>query len=223
MNPTASFVNIHTHKATGTCIELLNWNDFAERPTNRFVSAGLHPWDIGKCNHLQAIETLHEWCSTGIISAIGEIGLDHCTEADAKTQAEIFTQQLQIAQINGMPAIIHCVKAHSDILQILNSKKPTIPLILHGYAGNRTTMHQLERHNVFFSFGKRLLTSKDAQSSLANANSDRIFFETDNDDIPIDNIYNFAASIMNVDIDELRQITFSNLIKIFGEKWTTVG
>lgn len=220
---TAPFVNIHTHKASGTGIELVNYNIIDSAPAGEFSSAGLHPWNIGKCNHLQAIETLHEWCNAGSISAIGEIGLDHCTEADARTQANIFTQQLQIAQINGLPAIIHCVKAYSDILRILNSEKPTIPIIFHGFTGNCTTMRQLERHNAFFSFGKRLLTSKDAQSSLANANSNRIFFETDNDDIPIGNIYNFAASIMNVDIDKLRQITFSNLIKIFGEKWTTVG
>lgn len=217
------FVNIHTHKATGHCIELLNWDNLDQTPENKFVSAGLHPWDIGKCNHLQAIKTLKKWCNDGMISAVGEIGLDHCTEADAKTQADLFTQQLQMAQKKGLPAIIHCVKAYSDILQILNSEKPTIPIIFHGFTGNCTTMHQLERHNVYFSFGKRLLTCKNAQSSLANANYSRIFFETDNDDISISNIYNFAANIMNVDIDELKQATFSNLIKIFGDRWTTVG
>ena len=53
---TEPYVNIHTHTANGEGIELVNIDNFDATPDVTFASAGLHPWNIGKCDLLQ---TLH--------------------------------------------------------------------------------------------------------------------------------------------------------------------
>lgn len=216
-------VNIHTHRKTGMGIELLNWDNLDEKPTHTFVSAGLHPWKIGKCNHLHTLDTLTDWCANKSISAIGEIGVDHCTDIPLDMQKELFSIQLQLAQTYGMPVIIHCVKAYSDIAQVLNQTKPTMPIIFHSYSGSLTTAQQLMRHNVFFSFGKKLTVNRNVQNTFLQIPYERIFLETDTDTTPIANIYNFASQLASTSTDVLEQVIFNNLNSIFSNKWTTVG
>lgn len=217
------FVNIHTHKASNTGIELVNCNIIDSRPTGGFASAGLHPWDIGKCNPLQVLDTLDKWCNEKLVSAIGEIGIDHCIDTDINIQKRIFSEQLDIAERHKLPVVIHCVKAYSDIIQIIKGRRPNVPLIFHSFNGNEAILKQLQTCNCNFSFGKQLTTSKKIQSLLPQVPMSRLFFETDANDISIDNIYNFANEILNVGIDTLKQTTFDNLINIFGDRWTTVG
>lgn len=215
--------NIHTHRKTGLGVELLNWDNLDEKPPFPFVSAGLHPWNISKCNHLHALDTLTAWCIDKSISAIGEIGIDRCTNVPLDIQKGLFVTQLQLAQTYEMPVIIHCVKAYSDITQILNLTKPAMPIIFHGYNGNFTIAQQLMRHNAFFSFDRKLTVNKKVQNTFMQIPHERIFFETDTDTNSIANIYNFASQLASTSTDVLKQAIFNNLNSIFSDKWTTVG
>lgn len=217
----APFVNIHTHSSTGEGIELVNIDNF-DAPNAEFASAGLHPWNIGKCDHLQTLATIGEWCSSGQVAAVGEIGLDRSIETDIDTQKELLTKQLDIAQQFQLPVVIHCVRAYSDFLQIMG-RWPRMPMIFHGFAGNATITEQLLSRGAKLSFGHKLLAERKLQDLLPTIPNDCIFLETDTKSVKIGDIYNLAATLKGISVDELKQIIFSNLIQIFGNRWTAIG
>lgn len=216
------FVNIHTHNNLGDGIELVNIDKFDSEPNLQFISAGVHPWKIGQCNHLQVMKIIEEWCSSARLAAIGEIGLDRSIETDIETQKNIFSDQLMLANRYQLPAVIHCVRAYSDFLQILN-RKQNVQFIFHGFNGNATIAQQLIAKGAMLSFGAKLFVDSNLQSVFAEIPNDCIFLETDTQQVSISNIYKLAASIKNVSIEELKQIIYSNLTRIFGEKWIAVG
>jgi len=216
------FVNIHTHKATGRHIELVNTDNFSSAPEDEFVSAGLHPWMIGQSDHLHTMQTLEQWCKQNLIAAIGEIGLDRCIKTSIDEQKIVFEQQLEIAEHYSMPVIIHCVRAYSDFMQILK-QKPKVPFVFHGFNGNGTTAKQLIANKAFLSFGEALLKSNNLQTVFTEIPNDCIFLETDTKQTDIIELYQFAASLKNISTDELKNIIFNNLKKIFGKKCVAIG
>ena len=219
---TAPFVNIHTHAETGDGIELVNLDDFAAAPCATFASAGLHPWNVGKCDHQKALAAIENLCQNGKLAAVGEIGIDRAIDTDISLQMSIFKQQLDIAKRHNLPVIIHCVRAYSDFLQILR-QKPDVPMIFHGFSGNATTAKQLLAHSARLSFGNNLLTDSKLQSIFANVPNDCIFLETDTKQLGISDIYTFAAGLKRISVDELKAIIFNNLTRLFGDRWTTIG
>lgn len=216
------FVNIHTHNNLGDGIELVNIDKFDSEPNLQFISAGVHPWKIGQCNHLQVMKIIEEWCSSARLAAIGEIGLDRSIETDIETQKNIFSEQLMLANRYQLPVVIHCVRAYSDFLQILN-RKQNVQFIFHGFNGNATIAQQLIAKGAMLSFGAKLFVDSNLQSVFAEIPNDCFFLETDTQQVSISNIYKLAASIKNVSIEELKQIIYSNLTRFFGEKWIAVG
>ena len=218
----APFVDIHTHTATGDGIELVNIDKFEAVPQSGFVSAGLHPWNIGDFDCPQTLATIGEWCRGGRVAAVGEIGLDRSIATDIDRQKEILALQLEIAQQFQLPVVIHCVRAYSDFLQIM-SHWPQVPTIFHGFNGNLTIAEQLLSRGAMLSFGYKLLFDKKLQEVFAAIPNDCIFFETDTKSVKIGDIYNFAAALKNISVDEVKRIIFSNLTCIFGNRWTTIG
>ena len=219
---TTPLVNIHTHAETGAGIELVNIDDISATPCATFASAGLHPWNVGKCDHQKTLDAIENLCQSGILAAVGETGIDRAISTDISLQTSVFEQQLDIAKRHHLPVIIHCVRAYSDFLQILR-QKPGVQMIFHGFSGNETTAAQLLTHGAKLSFGHKLLSDSKLQSVYANVPNDCIFLETDTKQLDISDIYTFAAGLKRIGVDELKAIIFNNLTQIFGNRWTTVG
>ncbi len=219
---TTPFVNIHTHTETGSGIELVNIDDFDATPCATFASAGLHPWNVGKCDHQKVLDAIETLCQSSMLAAVGEIGIDRAISTDISLQTSVLEQQLDIAKRHHLPVIIHCVRAYSDFLQILR-QKPGVTMIFHGFSGNETTATQLLTHGAKLSFGHKLLSDSKLQSVFANVPNDCIFLETDTKQLDISDIYTFAAELKHISIDELKTIILSNLTQLFGNRWTTVG
>ncbi len=182
---TAPFVNIHTHKRRGTGIELYNCRIPDDVPADGLITAGLHPWDIDKCNHLQAIGEIERLSRAGVLCAIGETGIDRAIGVNINLQKELFIKQLSIAESHNLPVIVHCVRAVSDVLQIVARHKPTVPIIMHGFVGNIDAMRQLTSHGIFISFGAGLLRYDKVKLTFAQTADSQFFLETDDADIGI--------------------------------------
>jgi len=220
------YVNIHTHTAdknTNICINNLNFDSKLTTSVreNLFFSCGLHPWDVETFDFEVVKMQLVEKIAGKQIIAIGEIGLDKAVACNFVLQKNVFTKQLKLAQQFSKPVIIHCVKAYSEILEIIKQEKITVPLIFHQFMANFETYKQLLKYNSYFSFGKNLFLEKaKIFSYFDEIPISRIFFETDDSEILVEKVYLKASEMLNLDIEILKTQIVTNFDTIFGKKNT---
>jgi TatD DNase family protein len=68
--------------------------------------------------------------------ALGECGLDKITASDFELQKVVFKKQIQLSEKHQKPLIIHCVKAHQELIEIKKELKPKQVWIFHGFNTN---------------------------------------------------------------------------------------
>jgi TatD DNase family protein len=97
------------------------------------AALGVHPWFVSQNDLQNILSDISNLISKHKVIAVGEIGLDKL-KPNYNVQLEFFECQLQIAQIEKLPVIVHCVKAHQDVLRLL--KKYSVVGVMHGWGGN---------------------------------------------------------------------------------------
>ena len=210
----AELVDIHTYHtndAAGIALRSLRVGYAKIIPAKPF-SAGIHPWDIDTIDN---IDTALDYIKTADIEAVGECGADYLKNAGNKpAQLEVFRQQVEIASSRRLPVIVHCVRAFEDIMSILGYF-PGIIAIFHGYIGSPQQTARLINGGHYISAGLLSIRSPKTVQSLKAAPLERIFLETDDNDITIDNIYSEASQAIGVPLPELKNAMYNNYIKLF--------
>lgn len=217
-------IDIHTHHAyknADGCTFIRNFEiNNGETPDGElYSSVGWHPWKADSSS-LAEIEksltaTLIEHCNS--IAAIGECGIDRVCNAPLDIQYAVFKLHIDIANKFNRPLIIHCVKAYSDIVSILKQAKFDKPLIFHSFNGNINILDRLSQFDSYFSFGyNNLFLRQNKFIEIAKyIKSDRIFLETDDSNISIDEVYAKTAYLLNMTTEQLCKITQNSFSKIF--------
>src|SRR4030042_2015884 len=90
----------------------------AEKYEGVWASVGRHPNERDEGHSISKYERLAT-SSTRVV-AIGEIGLDYHGGADKGRQREGFIEQRALAQRLGLPMIIHCRDATTDMRGVLS-------------------------------------------------------------------------------------------------------
>ncbi|MDF1550463.1 MAG: TatD family hydrolase [Bacteroidales bacterium] len=217
------FINVHTHNPDNEGINILNINSSAFWTEGNCLSYGIHPWDVGKIDLNAQLKFLEDLCKEKKIVAIGEIGLDRSIDTPLDEQRVILKKQLELALKYQLPVILHSVRTNYDLLTIKKQEKIDIPWIFHGFRGSVQEATQLINNQCYLSFGKALLYEEKNQHVFKNIPLDWVFFETDDSDAKIDNIYQKAAEIIPIFVDDLKEKIFSNFIKVFGVRCTKNG
>ncbi|GAB4277608.1 MAG: TatD family hydrolase [Marinilabiliales bacterium] len=200
-----TYIDFHTHKKTfqnntfGIINLLINKIQLTIIDKSNLYSVGLHPWYIKYQTHcIPDIITLLSDSKNFI--AVGEIGLDRLITVPIEKQIEVFLKQVNIAVSFHKPIIIHCVKAYSDILELFRKYNLLIPAVFHSYNENEHIADELLKYNVYFSFGKNLFNhDSKAAKVLKQLDASRVFFETDDADCTIEDIYKNASEITGRD------------------------
>lgn len=211
-----SFINIHTHSPVedGSVFILnLKWNQDDDSST--LQSHGIHPWDCNNISLDKALEELGYLCSKDKIVAIGEIGIDRAVKIPLELQILVFEKQLALTERFQLPVIIHCVRAWNDVLMIRKKGKYTTPWIFHGYNGNLQTARQIINSGCFLSFGKALLMNIKLQETFKALPLSAVFFETDDADIKIEEIYEKAGELYDICTEDLKNHIVENFNRIF--------
>lgn len=211
-------IDIHTH------LKMNAINDYQDHLA--FIvgkdSLGIHPWDLvnpfDEKNCVKKLEQLKTKLTTKTL-AIGECGLDRRREgiASIDKQLKILGLHLDWAQSTKRPVIIHCVRAHSDLLGLLKEKKYKGKILLHDYAGNIGEAQEFLKYDCYFSFGSRLFSHQShAGEVLTVLPIERLFFETDDqDDFSILDIYEEASSLLEIEMPKLLKLIEKNLTTFF--------
>lgn len=128
----------------------------ALRPEATAMCVGLHPTDVKPDSWSdQLTRIVSEAQNHSDYVAIGETGLDLYWEQDTlPLQLEAFDAQLDLADSQNLPAIIHCRNAMPQMLDLLVSKRGRLPhMVFHCYSGTADDIDALRRIQAEVMFG----------------------------------------------------------------------
>ena len=143
---------------------------------------GWHPWYIPQDTSNEYITETLDHFKTLLIDhsvPIGEVGLDWHPKWKATRQQQLYILECFFTMANRMsrPIILHCVRAHHEILRLLK-RFPSTRIYLHHFQGTNETYAQYLRYDVYFGLSI-LHWSKRHNELLSIITEDRILFETD--------------------------------------------
>lgn len=212
-------INLHYHHPSNNGdIGLLNHSILLPFSPNEnlYYSAGLHPWNLKEAAGTSWLENLQLVATNPRVLAIGECGLDRSIETPLEQQINYFRPQIELAEDLQKPVLLHAVRTYSDLMLLKRQLQSNVPWILHGYNGNGTTSKQLMKQDIYFSIGPALLKNNPKLlESLQIIPLSRLFFETDMAIENIESIYIFAAELLEMDVDELKEQIYDNFQRIF--------
>ena len=152
--------------------------------------------------------------------AIGECGLDKLSKHPILVQQTVLIKQIERAVALHKPIILHVVKAFEEIIKITKPYINKTSFIIHGFNKKPELMNQLLNHGFNFSFGHHILNeNSNAYHCLEQAPLDRIFLETDDSNINIQEVYLKASQAKSCDLKELETQIAQNLEQIFNAKF----
>lgn len=182
---------------------------------NKIYSIGVHPWFIDKDIIDEQLALVENYGQLKNVKAIGEIGLDKLKEPDFKTQELVFLAQIRIAERLNKPVIIHAVKSFNELIGIQKIVRPKIPMIIHGFNKKTEIALELIKKGFNLSFGSGLLSDVTLCNTLKQIPINQLFFETDDSDYSITDIYKKAAEILEMEIQKLEELIYENYLSIF--------
>ena len=212
------FINLHTHQFSNDSevIEIVNqypWEFDVSIPN---YSIGIHPWYIDENRLENDLEIIKEKLQLSECLALGECGLDKRIEIPLSVQITVFKKQLELVQQTNKPIILHCVAAFEEVIAIKKEMKIENPMIIHGFSKNEQVALSLLKNGFYLSFGKYLLRNPDLEKVINFAPENQILLETDTIEETIYEVYEKAASIKGISVQEMKTMVFTNFSKIFS-------
>ena len=175
-----------------------------------YYSIGIHPWEVRESNVSQQLSFLQQQLQRKQFVAVGEAGLDKLAKAPMELQLAVFKEQVKLSEKLGLPLIIHCVKAMEELLGVKKESRPQQPWIWHGFRGKPEQAVQLLKKGFYLSFGEYY-----PDETVKGVPVGRLFLETDDSPVDIEEVLKQVAKARSTDAEELRQAIRENIQKVF--------
>ncbi|MCH7412967.1 TatD family hydrolase [Belliella sp. R4-6] len=210
--------DLHTHGING---KRSIYNQSTEKDKAQFwYSMGIHPWELDE-DWGRELEKMKVASQDPNLMAIGECGFDLIKGPEVKIQQEAFVAQLDWALELGLPVIMHQVKGLHLLQQIIKDKAKLPPMIWHGFNAKPQIGLSLLDAPIYFSFGKALFKSgSNAQEFLKICPLERIFLETDDSNLKIEQIFSQASLLLQIPVERLLEQVVGNWNNISKRKMT---
>jgi len=227
--------------------------EMAEKyPEGVFAAIGIHPVHLSelvfkdKVDEDEEVEfhpSVEEFDEEGYLKlaeskkvvAIGEIGLDYFHNSENKEkQKEVFKKQIDMAVKLDLPIIVHCRKAHDDIIEILRNKKKDfgekLRGVVHCFSG-RLSQAKIYTEELGFHLGFNGIITFDRSYDkvLREIDLKYILTETDcpyltpipfrgkrNEPLYVKYVAEKIAEIKKIDLAEIEKNTTENARNLFG-------
>ena len=199
----------------------------ASKYTGIYYAAGVHPLFLPDHPNIAVLPFLENAHAI----AVGEIGLDYVEEmTDKPAQQELFRRQMQIALTAKLPVILHCRRAHEDLLAICR-EFPDISGVLHSCSCSHEQVKPFLDLGYYVGFSGVVTRTraKKAKKLAEYVPLDRMLTETDSPFIGteqhrppttepahIPEIVSALAGIKRTASEEIERITEKNAEMIFG-------
>jgi TatD DNase family protein len=204
--------------------------DTLKSVTGVYYAAGVAPSEVNTPGKDWA-QTIEQYLKLPNVVAVGETGLDYFRKfGDKRSQIELFITQLEIAERNNRPVIIHNRDAGKDVLDILSDRTPSAGVVLHCYSEDAEYAKRAERLNVYFSFAGNLTyrNARNLHETVLNIPVERILVESESPfmvpaeyrgkrNMPayVPSTVRFLADLLDIDIEELSAQLWKNSCAFF--------
>jgi len=207
------YIDIHTHEIIDNWgIQNVDQRNFNVQ--DGLFSIGLHPWFLSQFNFENDLRILENSIKTSI--AIGECGLDKVCSIDWDLQKKSFVNQIILSEKYHKPLIIHCVKAFNEIMKFKDDFQPEMPWIMHGFNKKTILLEQLIEKEFYISLGEKVLQNENWVTNVYKIIPiEKLFFETDDNEIAIEDVYLTYARLNKIDVEVLKNQVFNNFKKVF--------
>lgn len=200
--------------------------EIAKNYDNVYAAVGIHP------SHAKDeinIDKLRELGEEKNVVAIGEIGLDYYrnpTEEEKKNQKLVLEKQIELAKSLDLPLILHCRKAHSDMLSLLENK--SIKGVVHCFSGDWETAQKYLDLGLYLGFNGIIYKNPFSKNVLKEISLSKALVETDcpflnppevegrNEPINTRYIIKEIANIKNINEEEVGKQTTKNAKQLFN-------
>lgn len=169
------------------------------------------------------------------VIAVGECGLDYYRVENRESrirQAEIFIRHIALASEFKKPLVIHCRKAFSDLISILEKNKylliPEGAGVIHFFSGTKDDAIRLIDLGFYLGFGGVVTFTEEYHETIRIIPLERMLSETDapfvapvpyrgrrNEPAFIVNTVKALADIRRESVEEFSEALFSNAKKLF--------
>jgi len=198
--------------------------------SNVYAAIGVHPHVAGEFTG--DVDFFRQRMTHPKVRAIGEVGLDYFYDtAPIDIQKIVFRRFLELAEENSCPAVIHCRDAYEDCHGILTEMfRGRQRFVMHCFTGSVEWAERFLELGGYISF-TGIVTfpkSNDVRTTMKTVPLDRLMFETDspylapvphrgkkNEPAYVADIVAFAAAELEMDVDELIDITTRNAMRFF--------
>jgi TatD DNase family protein len=205
--------------------------DLAEKHDGIFASIGVHPHDAK--TGLGNLSDLIDLDNKKIVS-IGEIGLDYFhNHSPRDAQIQILESQIELALKHNLPIIFHVRQAFDDFWPVFDSFQSAVqPIrgVLHSFTDTIENAKEGLKRGLYIGVNGYSTFVKDESQKLmfAALPINKLLLETDapyltpspfrgkvNEPAYIKNIANYHASIRQISLEEVANITTANANMLF--------
>ena len=208
------------------------WDLCTNDPQMFYPALGLHPCSV-KENYLSELQVLRSSLESKKYVAIGEIGMDlYWDKTFIDQQKDAFLTQCTWAKEFDLPIIIHTRDSFDEIFELMDSvHDETLRGVFHCFSGNKEQADKILSYGNFYLGIGGVVTFKNAKldKAIEHVPLEKLLLETDspylapspnrgkrNEPKFLWHIAEKIASIYNVPLSEVAQITTANSMKLFG-------
>lgn len=155
---------------------------------NLYYAFGLHPWFLANeaDQAFTELELLLHQRPAGLV-AIGESGLDGAIEVPMSLQITMLEKQLALASQYQLPVILHCRKAHNELLRIVKQFKLSRGGVWHAFSGSRQQAEQFIELGFMLGIGGVITypRAEKTRKAVAKLPIESLLLETDGPTMPL--------------------------------------
>jgi TatD DNase family protein len=197
-----------------------------------YYCLGIHPWYVEEHSRddlaalEQSLQGRHERCV-----ALGECGLDR-VHGSLSDQYPWFEAQVDIAARVHIPLVIHSVRTHDEVAEVLKRKNFTGRVLVHGFSGSYEQACKLVDLGCFIGVGGLVTKdkAKKARDAMARLPVDSLVLETDAPDMAPEGVaagdnspvylrstLECLAEIRGEQPEYLASVLFANTAMLYGQ------
>ncbi|MDX1554189.1 MAG: TatD family hydrolase [Marinobacter sp.] len=201
-----------------------------------YYCLGIHPWYVGehRDDDLSALrDALMD--RPGRCVALGECGLDRL-HGDLKDQYPWFEAQMDIATQTHFPLVVHSVKTHDEVHEVLRRKGFAGRVLVHGFSGSFQQASKLIDLGCFIGVGGVIThpRARKTRDTIARLPVEALVLETDAPDMAPEGvsrrqnsptflpfIFNTLVELRGAGREELARALLGNVQRLYG--WSEIG